>query len=97
MKLRPIMWMPALFAAIAVLGVRFMIARSEYVPQEFFEARRTGAAFAETIVTLSRQSLTRIGQIADFDRQGDFTSALNLISLELVENQRRHFRHSHYI
>ena len=87
MKIKPVIWLPALIMAVIILTVRFVVS-SDRVPDEFLEARITGAALAQNVVSLSRQSLTRLDKIAKYDREGKFPQALSLISEELLENRK---------
>jgi uncharacterized phage infection (PIP) family protein YhgE len=87
-KFRPLLFVIILLGAIVFLVFRIISTSLTYVPPEFFEARNKGARFAEEIVDLSRQSLTRLTQISELDQERKFTEALAIVSEELIEYQK---------
>lgn len=87
MKIRPMIWVPAAFVAIAVSAVGFLLDATS-APKEFFVSRSQGAAIAETLQQLTRQSLSRIAQIAEYDQSRNANAALLLISQEINEHTK---------
>lgn len=81
------------FVIAAVLGIglallgKFVIFNSHVIPREFAEARLKSSAIAQSIVIFSNNSLKNLDEIARYDRQGNSTEALFLISKELIKNR----------
>jgi len=73
---------------LAISIVYFLIEPQRNVPEGFYDARDRSEGLAETIQQLTRQSLTRLAQIAEFDEQGNASAALNLISQEISEHRK---------
>ena len=57
------------------------------VPTAFSEARMQGALIAQNIVDTSNKSVSDLEQINKFDKEGNFTEALNLITVEVSRSQ----------
>jgi hypothetical protein len=87
-KFRPLILITILLGTAVFMSVRLVSFQIRNVPPEFISARDRGALLASEIVDLSRQSLTRLAQIAEFDQERKFNQALALISEELIEYQK---------
>lgn len=79
---------------IAVVGVvllgKLVLFPGKSIPVEFAEARLKGAAVAQTIVVFSGSALKSLETIAQYDKRGDTSEALILISRELIKNRDTH-------
>jgi len=87
-RYRPIIGIFVLLGVAVFMSVRLVTFQVRSVPPEFLSARDRGALLASEIVDLSRQSLTRLAQIADLDQERKFNQALMLVSEELIEYQK---------
>lgn len=57
-----------------------------YTPPEFLKAKEEASLIAKDIVSISGKTAGNISQISNFDKEGKYTEALNLISEELTNN-----------
>jgi hypothetical protein len=57
------------------------------VPAEFLQARQEASLIAQDIVAVSSRTAENINKISDFDKNKEYTEALNLISEELNSNR----------
>src|SRR3989344_9499184 len=81
-----------LIIAIIVIGGFALLGKmvffpATYVPTEFTEARLEGATIAQKIVTLSGGALASLEKISEYDKNGETTEALILISQQLIANR----------
>ena len=60
---------------------------SKNVPADFLQARQTASLIAQDIVVVSDRTAENINKISDFDKNKEYTEALNLISEELNNNR----------
>lgn len=60
------------------------------IPKEFTQARQQGAIIAQNIVGLSDQSTSDLTQVNTFDKAGDYTNALSLVTGIITKNQALH-------
>ncbi len=61
---------------------------SKNVPANFLQARQTASLIAQDIVAVSGRTAENINKISDFDKNKEYTEALNLISEELNNNRK---------
>jgi hypothetical protein len=84
----------AVFGVLVALGGAYLIASATsekaYVPASFSAARIKSALLAERIVTLSGESLAALDQISSYDRSGQKSEALILISVAVLKNKSIH-------
>lgn len=76
-----------MLAILVYAGGIFAVSENRSVPEEFSAARIEGAKLAVEIVAASNHSLENLKKIADYDKQGNTSEALVLISQEVVKNQ----------
>ena len=78
-------------AALVYFIVRLIPTAADlHIPPEFLEARTRGSVFAEKIVSLNQDSLSRLGEIAKADQEGRYSSGIDLIIGELAKNEIAH-------
>ena len=80
----------AITATIVGLGsfaVVYVIVPKAAVPAQFLESRVRGAEIARAIVDQSNRTLTRLDEIAVYDREGNVAEALSAISQLVVDNR----------
>ncbi len=70
---------------VGVLGFRFLSSKS--IPQDFIDARIQGAIISQNIVGLSNQSTNDLEKISQFDRQGNFVEASNVV-IETIQKSK---------
>ena len=58
-----------------------------FVPQDFTDARGSGAIIAEEIVASSETSIANLENIRQADERGNYTDGLNLVSKEIQDNE----------
>ncbi len=76
-----------LSAAAFILSVYYVFFPHKNMPGEFIEARIKGATIAEKIVELSRDTLSKLDQVAQDDQQHRANDALIVISQAISNNQ----------
>ncbi len=64
---------------LSVGGVKLILS-AKGIPPDFTSARLQGAVIAQNIVNLSNQSTDDLAKVNEFDKQGNYTDALNLTS-----------------
>ncbi len=67
------------WAANSVIDKRF-------VPEQFSNARTQAAQTAEGIVTMSGDSISNLAKVSDFDKQGKYDLALDVVLQEVSRN-----------
>lgn len=72
----------------AYLLVRFMAVDVKTIPEDFLKARQEASWIAKDIIVISTQTTNNINKISDFDKEGKYEEALNLISAELNNNRQ---------
>ncbi len=77
----------ALSAAALIFSVRYVFFPSRFLPGEFTDARIKGANIAQRIVELSRDTLTRLERVSQFDRARKVNEALIEISNAVIANR----------
>src|SRR3989344_6222231 len=68
--------------------VRLITPPSKNIPPDFLKAREEASLMAKKIVVISGKTAENINRISDFDKKGEYTEALNLISEELNNNNK---------
>ncbi|MBI2592857.1 MAG: hypothetical protein HYW37_01695 [Candidatus Colwellbacteria bacterium] len=76
-----------------VLGALFLLRviggfGDPVVPQEFLDARSRGAAIAEEIVALSKESGKNLELVSKEDEKGNYSKAYDLVLQELAANKK---------
>ncbi len=71
---------------LAYFIVKIITPPSKNIPLEFLKAREEASLMAKNIVAISGKTAENINKISDFDKKGEYTEALNLISEELNNN-----------
>ena len=72
---------------IAYFILRFLSAEPRNIPSDFLIARQEASLIAQNIVSLSNESISRLNEISQFDKDRKYTEALLLISQELERNR----------
>ena len=72
---------------IAYFVLRFLNAEPRNIPSDFLIARQEASLIAQNIVSLSNESISRLNEISQFDKDRKYTEALLLISQELERNR----------
>ena len=67
---------------------RLITPPSKNIPLDFLKAREEASLMAKNIVVISGKTAENINKISDFDKKGEYTEALNLISEELNNNNK---------
>src|SRR3989338_7400321 len=75
-----------LFLAIIFVG-KAVFFSTEDIPGDFISARTQGANIAEEIVAQSNYSAELLKTISQWDRNGKYQSALDIVSQEISKNQ----------
>lgn len=68
--------------------MRFLIVEPRNIPSDFLAARQEASLIAQNIVSISNESTDRLNEIAQFDKDREYTEALILISQELERNSQ---------
>jgi DNA repair ATPase RecN len=76
-----------LLTLVAYILWSYFSAQRVIIPREFLEAKGRGAAEAEEIVRLSRETSHQLAHINELDSQGNYVDALNLVVEELNRNR----------
>lgn len=71
---------------LAYFTVRLITPPSKNIPSDFLKAREEASLMAKNIVAISGKTAENLNRISDFDKKGEYTEALNLISEELNNN-----------
>lgn len=87
MKLKPSIVVWTILSAAVVYLLGYLLFPSAKVPEEFSEARQNGAAVAVRILELSGNTLAKLNEIAEQDKNYNFSEALLLISQQLIANR----------
>ncbi|HDH07777.1 MAG TPA: hypothetical protein ENG89_02040 [Candidatus Moranbacteria bacterium] len=72
----------------AYLITRIFFVEPKTVPNDFLRARQEASLIAKDIVNLSNESAGNINEIYEFDREGNYKEALNLLANELERNRQ---------
>ena len=72
---------------IAYFILRFLSAEPRNIPSDFLIARQEASLIAQNIVSISNESTNKLNEIAQFDKNREYTEALILISQELERNR----------
>lgn len=79
--------------AVLVIGfysIRFLSSSKISVPEEFTASRMKSAEIGRNIKALSGNSLNNLRKIAEFDEAGKTSSALGLVSEEVLNAKKSH-------
>ncbi|MEE8131495.1 MAG: hypothetical protein V3T98_00350 [Candidatus Paceibacterota bacterium] len=72
----------------AYLIARIFFVEFKTVPNDFLRARQEASLIAKDIVGLSNESAGNLDKIYEFDKDGNYTEALNLLASELERNRQ---------
>ncbi len=81
-----------LLTALVILGIGAInnfIQNRPYIPEEFKSARISGAATADKMNVLIKNSLQALKEVEGLDRRGNFTLALNVVAGEIRKVEER--------
>ena len=76
-----------LAAAALIFSVYYVFFPHNFLPSEFNDSRLKGAEVAQRIVQLSRDTLSLLGKVSDYDERRKVSEALNAISEALNVNR----------
>ncbi len=76
-----------LSAVTLLLSIYYVFVPRKFLPGEFSDARIKGATVAQRIVELSRDTLSLLAKVSEFDQRRDFNDALISISDAVVVNK----------
>lgn len=77
----------ASLAAALILGIYYVVFPGKFLPGEFTDARIKGATVAQRIVELSRDTLSQLNQVSQYDQQRRTSEALIVISNAVLANR----------
>lgn len=86
-KIKPRHMILVLSAAVLILFLRFVIFPPKFLPGEFSDARIKGAEIAGKIVELSRDTLSQLDQVSQYDQKRKAARALAAIAKALDSNR----------
>lgn len=86
-RIKPKHILSALAAAAVVLFLRYVVFPPKNLPSAFSDARIKGSEIAQRIVFLSRETLSSIQKVAEYDRKRNYSEALLAISNAIIANR----------
>jgi hypothetical protein len=86
-KVKPKHLVWAAIGAVLILVARYVIFPPHHLPSEFSDARLKGAAVAQRIVELSRDTLSRLNDVAIYDQERNTSEALIAVSNAIIANR----------